>query len=104
MASAGKPGPRGPQGARGRRGPAGARGPTGTLGRRRPIGKPGRTGPPGVQGTQQRNEVLEIMEKHFDDVYQQLEVQLKRMAQIQAQLDVLEATVRALKASHTSVS
>lgn len=44
------------------------------------------------------------MEKHFDDVYQQLEVQLKRMAQIQAQLDVLEATVRALKASHTSVS
>jgi hypothetical protein len=44
------------------------------------------------------------MEKHFDDVYQQLEVQLKRMAQMQAQLDVLEATVRALKASLTSVS
>jgi collagen triple helix repeat protein len=104
MASGAKPGPRGPQGAQGRRGPVGARGPTGTLGRRGPIGKPGRTGPPGVQGPKQRNEVLEIMEKHFDDVYQQLEVQLKRMAQMQAQLDVLEATVRALKASLTSVS
>ena len=42
------------------------------------------------------------MEKHFDDVYRQLKVQLERMAQIQAQLDVLDATVRALKASNAS--
>ena len=38
------------------------------------------------------------MEKHFDDVYRQLEVQMKRMAQIQAELDILEATVRDLTA------
>ena len=36
------------------------------------------------------------MEKHFDDVYRQLEVQMKRMAQIQAELDILGAAVRDL--------
>ena len=65
--------------------------------------KPARSSPP-LQGPQQRSDVLEIMEKHFNDVYRQLEVQLKRMAQIQAEIDVLNATVRALKVSNTSAS
>jgi hypothetical protein len=90
-----KPGPKGLTGARG---PRGARGRTGPIGRRGKIGKPGRTGPSGVQGPQQRNDALEVMEKHFDDVYRQLEVQMKRMAQIQAELDVLSAQFRTLTA------
>ena len=99
MGTGSKRGPRGQKGARGprgARGPVGARGPSGQLGRRGPIGKPGRRGPGGVQGPQQQNEALEVMEKHFDDVYRQLEVQMKRMAQIQAELDILGATVRDL--------
>ena len=34
------------------------------------------------------------MEIHFDDVYRQLDIQMKRMAQIQADLDILTAAVR----------
>jgi hypothetical protein len=42
------------------------------------------------------------METHFDDVYRQLEVQMKRMAQIQAELDILSAAVRKLESNETS--
>lgn len=42
------------------------------------------------------------METHFDDVYRQLEVQMKRMAQIQAELDILSAAVRKLESDETS--
>jgi hypothetical protein len=34
---------------------------------------------------------------HFDDVYQQLNIQMKRMAQIQQQVDVLVAKMRKLE-------
>ena len=95
-------GSRGPKGARGARGPHGARGPTGPIGRRGKIGKPGREGPVGVQGANQRSDVLEKMEIHFDDVYRQLEVQMKRMAQIQAELDLLSAAVKKLESDKTS--
>jgi hypothetical protein len=33
---------------------------------------------------------------HFDDVYQQLNIQMKRMAQLQQQVDVLVAQVARL--------
>ena len=95
-------GSRGPKGTRGPRGPQGARGATGPIGRRGKIGKPGRKGPVGVQGANQQNDVLEKMETHFDDVYRQLEVQMKRMAQIQAELDILSAAVRKLESNETS--
>jgi hypothetical protein len=95
-------GSRGPKGARGSRGPQGVRGPTGPIGRRGKIGKPGRKGPVGIEGPNQRNDILEKMETHFDDVYRQLEVQLKRMAQIQAELDILSAAVRKLESDETS--
>jgi hypothetical protein len=39
--------------------------------------------------------VLDMIMKHFDDVYAQLNVQMKRIAQIQNQLDLLAAKVRA---------
>jgi hypothetical protein len=35
--------------------------------------------------------VLDMVMTHFDDVYQQLNIQMKRMAQLQAQVDQLVA-------------
>jgi hypothetical protein len=55
-----------------------------------------------VQGPNQPNAILEKMEIHFDDVYRQLEVQMKRMAQIQAELDILSAAVRKLEIERNS--
>jgi hypothetical protein len=42
------------------------------------------------------------MQIHFDDVYRQLDVQMKRMAQIQAELDILSAAVRTLESDEKS--
>jgi hypothetical protein len=85
----GRPGKRGAKGA------PGARGMTGPIGRRGKLGKPGARGPRGVTGPLHRDNVLDMVMKHFDDVYQQLNIQMKRMAQIQQQVDLLIAqTVR----------
>jgi hypothetical protein len=97
----GKQGPMGPQGKKGARGPRGsqgARGLTGPIGRRGKIGKPGQRGPTGLTGPLHRDNVLDMVMKHFDDVYQQLNIQMKRIAQIQHQVDVLIATVAKLDA------
>ena len=95
---AGKPGPKGSAGKRGpkgHRGPEGPRGLLGAIGRRGSIGKPGTRGPKGLIGPAQHNDVLDKVMTHFDDVYRQLNIQMTRLGQIQAQLDVLAATVNA---------
>jgi hypothetical protein len=84
----------GPQGKRGKKGPQGSRGLTGPIGRRGKIGKPGRKGPRGLTGPLSQDHVLDMVMTHFDDVYQQLNIQMKRMAQIQHQMDVLIAKGR----------
>jgi hypothetical protein len=89
-------GPRQSQGPRGRRGPKGPRGETGPIGRRGKIGKAGRKGPKGLTGPLHRDNVLDMVMTHFDDVYQQLNIQMKRMAQMQQQVDVLVAHVARL--------
>jgi hypothetical protein len=66
---------------------------TGPVGRRGSIGKPGKPGPKGLSGPAQHNDVLDKLMTHFDDIYRQLNVQMKRMAQLQAQLDAVAATV-----------
>jgi len=38
--------------------------------------------------------VLEIVEKQIDDIHRDLDVQMKRIAQIQQQMDELRAMVR----------
>jgi len=97
----GRVGKRGPKGSVGKRGPKGHRGPegprglTGPIGRRGSIGKPGTRGPKGVIGPARQDDVLDRVMTHFDDVYRQLNIQMTRMGQIQAQLDVLAATVKA---------
>jgi hypothetical protein len=81
-------GPRGETGSRGLKGPRGYTGPIGLRGR---VGKPGTKGPDGVVGPIRKDDVLEIVMTHFDDVYAQMEIQMKRMADIQRQVDELIA-------------
>src|ERR1700730_18492603 len=85
-------GPHRSQGPRGRRGPKGPRGETGPIGRRGKIGKAGSKGPKGLTGPRHKDHVLDMWMTHFDDVYQQLNTQMKRIAQIQVQVDRLIAT------------
>ena len=68
---------------------------TGPIGRRGSIGKPGTRGPKGLSRPTQQDDVLDKVMTHFDDVYRQLNIQMTRLGQIQAQLDVLAATVNA---------
>jgi hypothetical protein len=70
-------------------GPRGRRGATGPKGARGPQGTPGLVGPTGDAG-----DVLEIVEKQIDDIHRELAAQMKRIAQLQHQLDELRATVR----------
>ena len=81
----------GPRGKRGKQGPQGARGLTGAIGRRGKIGKPGQRGPKGVTGPLHKDDVLDRVMTHFDDVYKQLDIQIKRLGQLQHQVDVLIA-------------
>jgi hypothetical protein len=80
-----KRGPRGPAGPRGRLGLKGARGIAG------PAGPAGHVGP-----SAKGSDVLEIVQQQIDDIYVELDVQMKRLAQVQEQMDELRATVRRL--------
>jgi hypothetical protein len=87
---------RGPLGAKGRkgiRGPQGPRGSVGALGPRGKTGAPGKRGPKGIGGPHQQNRAFEVMEERFGDVFRQLDTQLRRIAQIQLQLDELSKKV-----------
>lgn len=84
----------GNKGATGPRGSQGARGLTGAKGRRGDSGKPGPTGLRGLRGPLHRDDVLERVVSHFNDVYQQLNGHLRRIARMQHQLDELTATAR----------
>ena len=102
----GPAGPRGPAGPTGHRGTKGLRGLSGQRGERGLPGLTGRPGPTGERGRrgatasaklptsalQQFNEV----ERTIEDIYQELEVQMHRMAQIQQQLDELRAKMKQL--------
>ena len=94
----GPKGERGAVGPKGKRGPKGAPGPrgiTGPIGRRGKIGKSGPKGPRGFRGPLHKDNVLDMVMTHFDDVYQQLNIQMKRIAQIQQQVDQLSASLKA---------
>jgi hypothetical protein len=87
MGQQGKTGETGPRGRRG------TRGATGASGRRGAIGKLGHKGPRGFNGSRQKDDVLDRMETHFDDVYQQLNAQVKRIAQMQRQVDLMSTSL-----------
>src|SRR3954469_19478823 len=92
--SKGRKGATGRRGKSGAQGPEGARGLTGRIGRRGKIGRPGARGPKGLTGPLHKDNVLDMVMTHFDDVYTQLNIQVKRLAQIQQQLDLLIAESR----------
>ena len=74
------------------RGPRGTRGATGARGK---IGKPGRRGPKGATQQLRAKDVLDLLVTHFDDVYRELNLQMKKIAKMQDQLDVMAATLGA---------
>ena len=91
----GIPGPAGPSGEPGR---VGATGPQGLRGER------GARGAPGDTGTEPRTDpmqVLALVEGQIEDIYRELDGQLKRMAQLQLQVDEMRATIRQLVGAHS---
>lgn len=83
---------------RGKTGKTGATGKTGKTGK---IGKIGKTGPRGP--SMKRSEVLAIVADQFEEIRKQLDVQrkqlelqLQRTAQVQAQLDHVSSLVKRL--------
>ena len=88
------------RGPRGERGMAGPSGPPGSVGPRGQAGAPGKTGATGPTGTRGaagtlgaarpgRADPKELagIHAHIDAIYHELNVQMKRMAQMQAQVD-----------------
>jgi hypothetical protein len=96
----GVPGPPGPAGPAGRHGATGQRGATGQTGA---TGARGDRGPTGAIGLSEgaitgrsRTKLIAEVDHHITRIYHQLDVQMKRTAQIQVELDDLRAKVRRL--------
>jgi Collagen triple helix repeat (20 copies) len=90
----GPPGPPGEAGAVGARGKTGQRGKPGATGARGPKGE---TGPAGAESSSKdRLEILSVVEGQIEDIYRELDVQLKRIAQLQVQVDEVREQVRKL--------
>jgi hypothetical protein len=77
------------------RGAKGARGAAGTVGRRGRIGKPGQRGVKGPPGTVHNAEILDKFVRNFENIYQLLTAQSKRIADMQHQLDEFGAQLKA---------
>lgn len=86
--------PRGPKGARGGRGMAGERGERGQRGERGLKGERGERGPAGPAPS--RADILAVVEDQFYEMRKQLDVQLTRFAQLQAQLDQIHKLLKQL--------
>jgi hypothetical protein len=98
---AGRPGAAGPTGAR----PTGAAGKSGAAGREgRPpargahgiSGMPGPAAAPDQALPSTHVQLLEVVETQIEDIYQVLDVQVRRFAQIQQQVDDLRGKVHQL--------
>jgi hypothetical protein len=90
----GRRGERGPAGAMGKAGPAGTRGASGTRGAAGVKGATGQTGRRGAVGatrvpwsTNTSSFALAGVHKQIENIYNALNIQMKRMAQVQAELD-----------------
>jgi bifunctional non-homologous end joining protein LigD len=57
---------------------------------------PATRGREGLTGPLHKDSVLDMVMKHFDDVYQLLNIQMRRMAQMQQQVDLLDSKVNDL--------
>lgn len=94
----GAAGPRGAKGERGDKGKRGAKGERGARGERGAKGLRGATGASGQSLPMSAGVLPQLndIERTIEDIYNELDIQMKRMAQIQQQVDDLRTTVRAL--------
>jgi hypothetical protein len=105
----GVPGPPGPAGPAGKPGATGQPGRTGATGHRGVTGQTGATGARGDRGPtgaigpaeeaiagRDRIKLIADVDHHITRIYHQLDLQMKRTAQIQVELDDLRAKVRRL--------
>ena len=96
----GIPGPPGPSGAIGKIGLTGARGKTGRPGERGAPGARGKAGLTGIEGPTMtrsaRVEILSGVEGQIEEIRRDLVVQIKRMEQLQVQVDEVRAAIREL--------
>ena len=99
----GIPGPPGPSGVRGAIGATGARGAKGTAGRRGSQGLTGAAGAAVAAGAasmagvgKDQIRLLTSIDKHIDNIYRELDVQMTRTSKLQTQLDELRAKIRSV--------
>jgi hypothetical protein len=96
----GIPGPPGPPGAIGKVGATGARGKTGRAGERGAQGARGKSGLTAIEGPAMtrsaRLELLSGVEGQIEEIRRDLVVQIKRMEQLQVQVDEVRAAIREL--------
>jgi collagen triple helix repeat protein len=85
----GPPGPAGKQGLAGVRGKTGAKGATGARGA---VGAAGAAGPRMRDGAN----ALAVVHDQIEHIYHELDVQVRRLGQLQAEVDEVRATVRQL--------
>jgi hypothetical protein len=98
----GRRGIAGPPGRPGRRGPRGATGTTGARGRTGAAGDTGAAGLPGAGTLDERMDILTVVQEQIDDVHQELDLQRKRISQLQVQVDDVCAKVAQLIALRTT--
>jgi hypothetical protein len=95
----GPPGPRGPigkTGARGSKGQTGARGARGETGARGAKGETGDKGAIYASTPADRKAVIAEVNGHIEKIFKELDIQMRRMSQIQAEVDQLRAKINAL--------
>ena len=107
MATSKRQGPRGKQGIPGPPGPTGKTGSAGVTGRcgdaghRGPQGLTGHRGPAGHDAVasvlpSERRNLIATLKEQIDNIYAELDVQMKRMAQLQTQLDDVRRNMHGL--------
>lgn len=96
MKKRGYRGPKGIPGPPGPAGPAGERGQPGHVGARGPKGVTGNTGAARQAEPLDRRNLLRNVNTQIEAIYKELDVQMKRMAQIQQQLDEVRAKIKQL--------
>ena len=90
----GPPGPPGVSGSDGTRGLTGKAGPVGAAGHTGARGAKGATGPKAPATGKGRKRFIAAVDRHIENIYGELTVQMKRMARIQLQVDELRDKIR----------
>ena len=92
----GPPGPAGATGSVGERGLTGKAGAVGAAGRAGAKGAKGATGSKAPSNTKGRQRLIAAVDRHIENIYGELSVQMRRMARIQSQVDELRDKIRSV--------